>query len=57
MKPSDIIDPGDFCRTCKGHKGSVEITHTGGRIWCRCPQCRGTGLRTVRLDNQKTEAA
>lgn len=48
----DLVDTSDFCRRCKGKGGSFEF-NSGlghGRIWEPCDLCRGTGERTVRVD-------
>lgn len=46
----DLVDPDEFCRPCKGLGYETERTVTGGLLRVPCPFCRGTGLRTVRID-------
>lgn len=46
---SDIVDPDDFCRSCKGKGGETERTERGTSIFEPCFMCNGTGRRTVRV--------
>lgn len=44
-----MADPGDFCRTCRGEGMTEEMTERGTMLYSACRECRGTGLKTVRL--------
>ena len=49
--PADIIDPDDFCRSCKGSGKETFPAICGGYVRSSepCPYCRGGRVRTVRL--------
>lgn len=49
----DIVDEADFCRKCRGEGGVSVPTERNTTIFEPCALCRGSGLRTVRVD--KTE--
>lgn len=49
----DLVDNEDFCRPCSGTGKATEIQWRDGRevhIYSDCYYCRGTGKRTIRLD-------
>lgn len=52
----DLVDPSDFCRACRGKGGHDEETERGTNLFEPCWQCRGSGLRTVRIDPIQTQA-
>lgn len=49
----DLVDPSDFCRVCGGSGGDDERTERDTYLWMPCDVCRGTGLRTVRVNPQE----
>lgn len=49
----DLTDPDDFCRRCGGRGGANEPTERGTLMWEPCVYCRGTGKRTVRVDERE----
>jgi len=45
-----LDDPFDFCRACDGYGGHYESTERGTRIFEPCYLCRGTGNKSLRVD-------
>jgi hypothetical protein len=51
MALSDLVDPSDFCRGCRGTGGANEATGRGTKLFQDCFLCGGTGQRTIRISS------